>query len=53
MSLLKWMEKQISDVISLRKHLYNEKQIGDKMTVKFYREGKLQETTLTLAGETY
>ena len=45
--------KQISDVISLRKHLYNDKQIGDKMTVKFYREGKLQETTLTLAGETY
>ena len=45
--------KQISDVISLRKHLYNDKQIGDKMTVKFYREGKEQETTLTLAGETY
>ena len=30
--------EKITDVISLRKHLYNEKQIGDKMTVKFYRE---------------
>ena len=45
--------KIIEDVISLRKHLYNDKQIGDKMTVKFYRKSELQETTLTLAGETY
>jgi serine protease Do len=43
----------ISDVISLRKHLYNEKKIGDKMTVKFYREGKLDEATLTLSDETF
>lgn len=45
--------EKITDVISLRKHLYNEKQIGDKMTVKFYREGKLEEASLELAGETY
>ncbi|WP_305367840.1 S1C family serine protease [Bacillus sp. V3B] len=45
--------EKITDVISLRKHLYNEKQIGDQMVVKFYREGKLQEASLTLAGETY
>ena len=43
----------IKDVIALRKHLYNEKQIGDEMHVKFYREGKLQEATLTLSGESY
>ena len=43
----------IDDVISLRKHLYNVKQIGDDMKVKFYRDGKLQEATLTLVGETY
>ena len=43
----------IADVISLRKHLYNEKNIGDKMTVKFYREGKLEEATLTLSDETF
>jgi serine protease Do len=45
--------EKITDVISLRKHLYNEKQIGDKMTVKFYREDKLEEASLELAGETY
>ena len=43
----------IADVITLRKHLYNEKNIGDKMTVKFYREGKLEEATLTLSDETF
>ena len=43
----------ISDVISLRKHLYNEKKIGDKMTVKFYRGGKLDEAALTLSDETF
>jgi serine protease Do len=42
----------IKDVIALRKHLYNEKKIGDKMTVKFYREGNLEEVTLTLSNET-
>ncbi len=43
----------IADVITLRKHLYNEKNIGDKMTVKFYREGKLEEATLTLSDENF
>lgn len=45
--------EKITDVISLRKHLYNEKQIGDQMTVTYYRDGKRQETTLTLVGETF
>lgn len=31
----------INDMISLRKHLYNEKEVGDLMTMKVYREGKL------------
>lgn len=43
--------KKINDVIDLRKHLYQDKKIGDKMTVKFYRNGKLQETSLTLTGD--
>lgn len=43
----------IADVITLRKHLYNEKNIGDKMVVKFYREGKLKEATLTLSDENF
>lgn len=42
----------INDTISLRKHLYTEKEIGDSMKVKYYREGKLQETTMKLAGDT-
>jgi serine protease Do len=42
----------IKNVIDLRKHLYNKKKIGDQMTIKFYRDGTLKETTLKLGGET-
>ncbi len=44
--------KKINDVIELRKHLYQEKKIGDQMKVKFYRSGKLEETTLKLTSDT-
>lgn len=40
--------KKINDVIDLRKHLYENKKIGDNLHVKFYRNGKLKETTLKL-----
>lgn len=30
----------VGDIIELRKHLYNEKKIGDTMSVKAYRDGK-------------
>ncbi|MGA9228209.1 MAG: hypothetical protein WB217_17810 [Mesobacillus sp.] len=40
------------DAVDLRKHLYNQKKVGDELKVKFYRNGKLQETTLKLGGET-
>jgi serine protease Do len=43
--------KKINDVIELRKHLYQHKKIGDQMTVKFYRDGKLKETTLKLTSD--
>jgi serine protease Do len=43
--------QKINDVIDLRKHLYQKKKIGDKMKIKYYREGQLKETTLTLSGE--
>jgi serine protease Do len=43
---------EIKDVIDLRKHLYNKKQIGDLMEIKFYRNGQLKKTTLKLGGET-
>ena len=43
--------EEIVDLISLRKHLYTEKKIGDKMEVKYYRNGKLETTELTLSEE--
>jgi serine protease Do len=43
--------KKINDVIDLRKHLYQEKKIGEQMDIKFYRAGKLKETTLKLVEE--
>lgn len=43
--------KEIPDLISLRKHLYTEKRIGETLEIKFYREGELQTTTLTLSED--
>jgi serine protease Do len=43
--------KKIHDVIDLRKHLYQEKKIGEQMEIKYYREGKLQTTSITLVEE--
>lgn len=45
--------EEIVDVIDLRKHLYTEKNIGDQMKVKYYRDGKLHETTIKLIGEKF
>ncbi|MEQ2527884.1 trypsin-like peptidase domain-containing protein [Bacillaceae bacterium CLA-AA-H227] len=44
--------EKINDTIELRKHLYTKKNVGESLQVKFYREGKLQETTMKLAGNT-
>lgn len=38
----------IEDMITLRKHLYNEKEVGDEMTMKIYREGKSIEINMVL-----
>ena len=38
----------IGDIIELRQHLYNEKEIGDTMAVKAYRGGELMEFELEL-----
>jgi serine protease Do len=43
--------EEIRDVVDLRKHLYNKKKVGDDMQIKYYRNGKLEETTLMLGGE--
>ena len=44
--------EKINDVIDLRKHLYQKKKIGEQMKIKYYRDGKLKQTTLTLTGDT-
>lgn len=40
--------EKIENMIELRKHLYNEKEIGEDMTVKVYREGKSVSIKMTL-----
>ena len=40
--------EKIEDMVSLRKHLYNVKEVGDRMTMKVYREGQLLEIEMTL-----
>lgn len=42
--------EKITDVIDLRKHLYNKKDIGESLTIKVYRNGKIEETTMKLTG---
>ncbi|OXS68325.1 2-alkenal reductase [Lysinibacillus sp. KCTC 33748] len=42
--------KKIETAIDLRKHLYNDKKIGDKLTMKVYRQGKIVELSLTLTN---
>ena len=44
-------DEKIADVIALRKHLYNRKQIGDTMKVTFYRDGKKKTVTLKLVKQ--
>lgn len=44
--------EKIADMIELRKHLYNEKEVGDTMKVKVYREGEIIEVEMTLEDGT-
>ncbi|NLP50392.1 S1C family serine protease [Bacillus sp. RO1] len=44
--------EQVRDVIELRKHLYNEKQVGDKMEVTFYRGQDQKTTSVDLTEDT-
>lgn len=43
--------KQVRNMIDLRKILYQEKDVGDKVTVTYYREGSKQETTIELGTQ--
>lgn len=40
--------EKITDSAKLRKYLYTKLSVGDKVTIKYYRNGKLQKTTATL-----
>jgi len=42
-------DRPIDSTLALRKYLYNEKKIGDKVVVGFYRGGKKMSATVTLA----
>ncbi|MCD1261836.1 serine protease [Paenibacillus athensensis] len=42
-------DQPIDSTLALRKYLYNEKKIGDKVVVGFYRGGKKMSATVTLA----
>lgn len=43
--------EKIENMIDLRKHLYNEKEVGDNLNLKVYRQGQLMEVTLKLTDD--
>ncbi|MFB5676933.1 S1C family serine protease [Paenibacillus terreus] len=44
-------EKPIKSTLELRRYLYNHKEIGDKMDVTYYRQGKAEKVTVTLTDK--
>lgn len=44
-------EEKVLDMIDLRKILYEEKEVGEKVDVVYYRDGKRLETTIELATQ--
>ncbi|MCT2537861.1 trypsin-like peptidase domain-containing protein [Aquibacillus koreensis] len=44
---------EIQNIIGLRKHLYQEKDVGDPMTITYYRNGERYETTVELVAQDY
>lgn len=43
--------KKVENSIDLRKYLYNEKEVGDTLSIKAYRQGKLVELKLKLTDK--
>ncbi|KPL58240.1 S1C family serine protease [Rossellomorea vietnamensis] len=43
--------EKVENVIDLRKHLYNKKEVNDQMKVTFFRDGKKKEVTMKLTDE--
>lgn len=50
--IVKLDNQKINNIIELRKFLFTKKDIGDKMKVGFYRDGKYEEKTIMLTEET-
>jgi len=40
--------EKIEDMVTLRKHLYNSREVGDTMQMKVYRDGQLLEIEMVL-----
>ncbi|MCM3618639.1 trypsin-like peptidase domain-containing protein [Sutcliffiella horikoshii] len=51
--IVKLDDQEIKDALGLRKFLYSQKNIGDKMKVSYYRDGKLEETEMTLVKQMF
>ncbi|MGB7999516.1 MAG: trypsin-like peptidase domain-containing protein, partial [Anaerobacillus sp.] len=49
--VIKLDDTEVNNSAALRKYLYSNKKVGDKMKVTFYRDGKLQNVTMTLANQ--
>ncbi|WP_345241550.1 S1C family serine protease [Pontibacillus salipaludis] len=45
--------KEILSIVDLRKHLYKNKNVGDEMSVTFYRDGQKQDVTMKLSNQSY
>lgn len=50
--IIKLDDEEVTNVVELRKYLYNKKTVGDSMNVTYYREGKEQTVTVKLTDET-
>lgn len=42
---------EVDDIVTLRKILYEERQVGDEVDVEYYRSGKKQKTSIKLAEQ--
>ncbi|MFD1040285.1 S1C family serine protease [Virgibacillus byunsanensis] len=43
--------QEVDNMIDLRKVLYQEKEVGDEVTITYYRDGERQETTIELGTQ--
>ncbi|RPF51103.1 S1C family serine protease [Aquisalibacillus elongatus] len=44
-------DQEITNVLELRQFLFNQSNPGDEVTIEYYRNGELQQTTITLVAQ--